>query len=69
MRTAAYLACLALVAVAITLADLRIALLAAGVKSVLVGAELMELRHAHRLHLVAFVAFIGLLATSLVILA
>lgn len=69
MRTAVYLACLALIAVSVAVGDLRIALLAAAVKSVLVGAELMELRYAHRLHFVAFVALIGVIATSLVILA
>lgn len=42
---------------------LALALPLAGLKAVLIGAELMELRLAHRLHLVAYAAWA--LATAL----
>lgn len=61
---------LALLAVASAVhGQLRVALVFAAVKAVLVGLEFMELRHAAREHLVAFVAYVGLLLAVLELLS
>lgn len=69
MRFAVFVLCLGLVAASLALGDLRIALALAGVKAVLVGFELMELRHASRLHLSGFAAFFVVLVAGLALAA
>ncbi len=65
MVLATYLILLLLAVASAVQGQLRVALVFAAVKAVLVGLEFMELRHAAREHLVAFVAFVGLLLTAL----
>lgn len=69
MRALVFVVCLSLVALSVFLGDLRIALAFAGVKSLLVGLELMEVRHAAWLHLVSFVGFVAILTGALTLVA
>jgi hypothetical protein len=48
---------------------LEVALALAGVKALLVGAQFMELRHAHRAHAAAFAAWVLTLVAVLELLA
>ncbi|MCB9602439.1 MAG: hypothetical protein H6720_19145 [Sandaracinus sp.] len=69
MRLLVFATCLTLVALAVHVGDLWLALALSGVKATLVGLELMEVRHAAWLHVVAFVGFVAVLTGALTLAA
>jgi hypothetical protein len=68
VRLAAYITMVVLVLAAVASGQLALALTAGGLKTMLVGVEFMELRHAARAHLVAFVVGAAALTGLLVAL-
>ena len=68
MRLLTWFGLVALAGLAVFWGRLDVALLCGGLKAVLVGSEFMELRHAHRLHLAAFVLWaVGLTSVLLLV--
>lgn len=68
MRALVYFALLALALGAVLTNELRLALVLAGTKALLVGVEYMELRSAARLHMLGFAAVIAALVLVLVVI-
>ncbi len=69
MRAAVYFSLLALTALALSLGSLRVALVVAATKALLVGGEFMELRRAHRAWGVGFALGLGAVLSALTLLA
>lgn len=69
MRAAILLLLLGLALLSAITGNLAVALALAVAKSLLVGVEYMELRHAHRAHLAGFVLFVVAVAVGLLITA
>ena len=69
MRAAVYLSLLALTAIAVSVGNLRVALIVAATKALLVGSEYMELRRAHRAWGAGFVLGLGAVLGVLTLLA
>ncbi|MFW6067327.1 MAG: hypothetical protein ACOC97_03245 [Myxococcota bacterium] len=69
MRVAAYVAMVALVVWAVIVGDIALALAIGGTKTLVVGLEFMELRHAARPHLIGFGLGTVVLTVLLVALA
>lgn len=67
MRAATWVLLVTLSCVSVASGRLHLALALAAVKAVVVGLEFMELRHAARAHLVAFVGFVGLVTAGLLL--
>lgn len=65
MQLATYLTLVLLAVASAAYGHLRLALVLAAIKALLVGLEFMEVRHAARGHLAAFVAYVGLVVTAL----
>lgn len=68
MLFATYLTLVLLAVASAAGGHLRLALILAATKALLVGLEFMELRHAARAHMVAFVAYVGLVVAALELL-
>jgi hypothetical protein len=66
-RVLVYGALVGLAVAAIVSCEITTALLLAALKALLVGLEYMELRHAHRAHAAAFVAWVVGLTLALVV--
>ena len=66
-RLAVYLVLVALAVASVASGQNAVALTVAGVKTLLVGLEYMELRHAHRAHLAAFVGWTVLVSVCLIL--
>ncbi len=66
-RLAVYVVLVALALASVVSGKIALALAIAGLKTLLVGLEYMELRHAHRAHLAAFVGWTVLVSVCLVI--
>lgn len=64
-----YLALVALVVLAVALGRLELAIMIGALKALLVGLEFMELRHAARVHALAFVALVLGIAGAILIVA
>ncbi len=64
-RLLVFVLLVALAAASVALGSLPLALLLAGLKAAAVGSEYMELRHAHRLHLVGYLGWVALLVAAL----
>lgn len=69
MNALVWLALMALAIGAVAIDRIDIALLFAGCKTLLVGLQFMELRHAARLHTAAFVLWAALVTALLLLLA
>lgn len=67
MTVAVWFLLMALAVAAVMFGRVDIALWIAGCKTLLVGLQFMELRHAARLHATVFVVWTGLLTTALVL--
>ncbi len=67
LRSLVYVALVGLAIGSVLSGELSTALLLASVKSLLVGLEYMELRHAHRAHAAAFVGWVALLTLGLLV--
>jgi hypothetical protein len=68
-RLVTWLVLLAFSSAAVWDGRLGVALGLGALKALLVGAEFMELRHAHRLHAAAFAAFVVAVAVGVGLLA
>lgn len=69
MTVAVWLTLMALAVGAVMVDRVDLALLLAGCKTLLVGLQFMELRHAARLHATAFVMWTGVLTAALCLIA
>lgn len=69
MRIAVYVALVALAAIAVASGSWTLALVIGATKALLVAAEYMELRLAHRAHGVAFGLCVGALTAVLALVA
>lgn len=67
MRAATWGLLVTLSCVSVASGRLHLALALAALKAVAVGLEFMELRHAARLHLAAFLCFVGLVTAGLLL--
>lgn len=68
MRLLTWLVLIALSVASVLTGQLKVALIIAAAKALLVGLEFMELRHAARPHAAAYVLFIGGVLLVLVVL-
>ncbi len=66
MRALAFVALLILAGLALTVGSYPLAVALAAVKATVVGLVYMDLRHAHRLHAVAFVGAVAIAALALI---
>lgn len=65
MRAATWGLLVTLSCVSVASGRLHLALVLAALKALAVGLEFMELRHAARAHLVAFIGFVGVVTAGL----
>ncbi|MBP8809887.1 MAG: hypothetical protein KBG48_19675 [Kofleriaceae bacterium] len=68
MRALAFVLLLGLALASVAVGSFALAMALGAAKALVVGVVFMELRHAHRAHLVGFVLAVGLVAAVLIAL-